>query len=527
MLRQLGRQLGRIRVRLLIVNLAVLLVPVVGLEFARIYERQLLASLERDMRNQAALAREMIETGLDDGRPLGDPAARRTLTAAARQTRTRIRILDAEGLTVLDSHEHGPPEGPEPPPPTILPSSAYDTARRVRSSSSPPDVTASEVGPTSYRAERIDSWLGSSQQARWPDVGRRREVRSALSGHPDAYTRVRDREPAVFLFLTEPIRGDGRVVGVVYVTRSTRPVLAELYKIRTGLIEVLVVAIALTLLLTLTLAWSISRPLSRLAKAARRIAAGERQVEVPVGGSGEIRDLGEAFETMTERLDGRMRYISDFAADVAHELKSPLTSIRGAAELLAEGAVDDPDARDRFLANIELDAERLDRLVNRLLELSRIDASQEPMAELDLGELIQRVVDRTHTPEQPVEVQWHSPLRRWTGREQDIERALLNLVENGLRFSDEGVPVEIHVRQVPEHRLALEVRDRGPGVPEANRPKVFERFFTTDAERSGTGLGLAIVKSVAEAHGGEAELVSPDDGGACFRLVLGNVRTPA
>lgn len=518
------RQLGRIRVRLLIVNLAVLLVPVVGLEFARIYERQLLASLERDMRNQAALAREMIETGLDDGRPLADPAARRTLTAAARQTRTRIRILDADGLPVLDSHEHGPPEGPEPPPPTILPSSAYDTARRVRTSSSPPD-TAPEEGPASYRAERIDSWLGSTTQQRWPVVARRREVRSALAGHPDAYTRVRDREPAVFLFLSEPIRGDAGVVGVVYVTRSTRPVLAELYKIRTGLIEVLVVAIALTLLLTLTLAWSISRPLSRLAKAARRIAAGERQVEVPVGGSGEIRDLGEAFETMTERLDARMRYISDFAADVAHELKSPLTSIRGAAELLAEGAADDPHARARFLANIELDAERLDRLVNRLLELSRIDASQEPMAEIDLAELVERVVDRTHTPEQPVRVEWHTPLRRWVGREQDIERALLNLVENALRFSDDGAPVEIHVRQVPDDRLALEVRDHGRGVPEANRSKVFERFFTTDAERSGTGLGLAIVKSVAEAHGGEARLDCPEDGGSRFRLVLGNVRT--
>jgi len=516
------RQLGRIRVRLLIVNLAVLLVPVVGLEFARIYERQLLASLERDMRNQAALAREMIETGLDSGRPLADPSVRRTLTSAARQTRTRIRVLDDQGLPVLDSHEHGPPEGPEPPAPTILPSSAYDTARRVRTTSSSPDEAADERGPTSYRAERLDSWLSSSSsQGRWPVVSRRREVRSALSGHPDAYTRVRDREPAVFLFLTEPIRAGGRVVGVVYVTRSTRPVLAELYKIRTGLIEVLVVAIALTLLLTLMLAWSISRPLSRLAKAARRIAAGERQVEVPGGGSGEIRDLGEAFETMTERLDARMQYITDFAADVAHELKSPLTSIRGAAELLAEGAADDPDARARFLANIELDAKRLDRLVNRLLELSRIDASREPMADFDLEAMVARVIDRTHTPEQPVRVQWYTPLRRWTGREQDVERALLNLVENGLRFGEEGDPVEIHVRQVPERRLALDVRDHGPGVPEANRSKVFERFFTTDAERSGTGLGLAIVKSVAEAHGGEAALITPEDGGACFRLVLG------
>lgn len=500
-------QFGRIRVRLLIVNLAVLLVPAVGLEFARIYERQLLSSLERDMRNQAALAREMIETGLDRERTLDDADVGNTLTAAARQTRTRIRILDTEGRPLLDSHRDGPPEGPEPPAPTIIPQSAYDTAWRVRRGSA--DVQSSSVAEDP-----------SDARERWPIVPQRREVRSALSGHPDAYTRIRDEEPAVFLFISEPIRHAGDVVGAVYVTRSTSPVLAELYKIRTGLIEVLVVAMVLTLLLTLVLAWSISRPLSRLARAARRISSGERAVSIPVGGSGEIRELGEAFAKMTEKLDARMRYISEFTADVAHELKSPLTSIRGAAELLEEGAADDPDARGRFLENIVLDAERLDRLVLRLLELSRIDSSQEPMEQLDLSGLVDRVVERTHTKEQPVDVRWHTPLRVWRGREEDLERALLNLVENGLRFSKEAAPVEIHVRQVPEGALAFEVRDHGPGVPEGNRDKIFERFFTTDADRHGTGLGLAIVKSVAEAHGGSVELESPEDGGALFRMIL-------
>ena len=113
-------QLGRIRVRLLIVNLTVLLVPIVGLEFARIYERQLLSSLERDMRNQAALVREAREAQLEDGRGLAHPRVQRVLVAAARQTRTRIRVLDARGRSVMDSHAEGPPEGPEPPPPTIL-----------------------------------------------------------------------------------------------------------------------------------------------------------------------------------------------------------------------------------------------------------------------------------------------------------------------------------------------------------------------------------------------------------------------
>ena len=502
------RFLGQIRVRLLVVNLVVLLVPMVGLEFARIYERQLLASLERDMRNQATLARELIESSLEAGDAIDHPRHQRVLEAAARHTRTRVRILDGAGLSVVDSHAEGPPEGPEPPAPTILPSSAQPRAIARRTRASSPEVAdvVSSYGPPTVR---------------WPDVPNRPEVRNALEGHPDSFTRIRDSAPAVLLFLPEPIRHEGQVAGVVYVTRSTRPVLAELYKIRTGLIEVLIVAMALTLFLTLLLSWSISRPLSRLARVARRIAEGDAEASVAVEGSGEVRELGEAFKTMTERLDARMRYIREFAADMGHELKSPLTSIRGAAELLQEGADDDPEARQRFLSNIELDVERLDRLVYRLLELSRIDSSVEPFDDFDLGAMLERVVERTHSVEAPVEVHWQTPLRRWRGRERDLERALLNLVENALRFSPEGEPVTVLVEVSRDGRqLALRVRDRGPGVPEANRAKIFERFFTTDADRNGTGLGLAIVQSVAAAHRGRVELISEEGVGAQFSIVL-------
>lgn len=506
-------QLGRIRVRLLIVNLVVLLVPIAGLEFARLYERQLLSSLERDMRNQATLVRETLEARLEDGETLDDARVQRVLVASARQTRTRIRVLDASGAGVLDSHAEGPPEGPEPPAPTILPGSAYAVAR------SSSDVSA-ETSP-----DVVEMWSARSiPREVWPPVPQRREVRSALRGHPDAYTRVRDRAPAVLLFVTEPIRSGGDVAGVVYVTRSTRPVLTELYRIRRGLIQVLVVAVIFTLLLTLVLAWSISRPLSRLARAARRIAAGERGVEVPVGGSGEIRELGEAFDTMTRELDARMRYTSEFAADVAHELKSPLTSIRGAAELLQEGAADDAEARARFTSNIQLDAERLDRLVNRLLELSRIDSRQLPMEPVDLAAVVDRVIARTHTPEQPVEVEWQTSRRELQGREEDLERALLNLVENAVRFSPGGVPVMVTIAEEPSGRgrsvVTIRVTDRGPGIPTSHREKVFDRFFTTDADRSGTGLGLAIVRSVARAHGGDATQRETPGGGATFEISL-------
>ncbi|HVK64756.1 MAG TPA: ATP-binding protein [Polyangium sp.] len=346
-------------------------------------------------------------------------------------------------------------------------------------------------------------------------------MRSALAGKKATRTRIRDRDPGVILFLAEPIRVGGVVMGVVYVARSTQPVLFELYRIRAGLGRVLLVALLGTGLVTLVLAWSISRPLGRLSRAAKRIAMGERDVVVPIGGGGEIRELGESFAAMKERLDARLRYISEFAADVAHEFKSPLTSIRGAAELLGEGAHDDPEARVRFLRNIELDVERLDRLVSRLLQLSRIEASAEPMRACDLSALALAAKERASGPDQPVLLDFSASVRDVFCRPTDVETALGNLLDNAVRFSPPGEPVRLRVDGgPPEAVIRISVEDHGPGVPPAILPRIFDRFFTTDADRDGTGLGLAIVKSVAEAHGGRVIVDNRPGHGVTFTLEI-------
>lgn len=505
MLSRIARELGRIRARLLIVNVVVLLVPVAGLEFARIHERQLLDSLERDMANQAIMARALIESDLGRSIAPGAPQHVEILTNAARRTRTRIRLLDASGTVIADSHANGPPEGPEPPPPRMLPTSM---------------LPRGSLSGGSGRVRAFDDVEDPTREL-WPEVKDRAEVKDALAGNRATRTRVRERLPAVFFFLTEPIRKGGEVVGAVYVVRSTRPVLVELYKIRAGLIRMLAVAVLFTGLITLALAWSISRPLGKLSRAAKRIAAGERDVVVPIGGDGEIRELGESFAAMKERLDARLRYISEFAADVAHEFKSPLTSIRGAAELLEEGAADDLEARRRFLRNIELDVERLDRLVSRLLELSRIEASSEAMAVIDLEALALRVVERASTPDQPVALEYRIEGRFVRARETDLETALMNLVENAVKFSPPGERVVVTITAGAQATwVRIAVRDRGPGIPPQHLPRIFDRFFTTDADRDGTGLGLAIVQSVVQAHGGTITVDTQPGEGATFNVDL-------
>ena len=485
---------GRIGVRLLVVNLLVLLVPIAGLEFARIHERQLLLSLERDMRDQAVIVRALCEADLGAGIAVGDPRHAAILTDSAKRTRTRVRLLDDKGVVLVDSHENGPPEGPELPPPHVLPRSMSEPVTPMRDL--PRDLSDPNI---------------------WPDIDARTEVRAALGGLPGSYARMRERAPGVFLFITEPIRQKGAVVGVVYAVRSTRPVLVELYRIRSGLVRVLGVAFALTALVTMLLSLSISRPLGRLSRAAKRVASGEPDVTIPVSGGGEIEELGTSFASMKDRLDARLRYISEFAADVAHEFKSPLTSIRGAAELLGEGAAEDPEARVRFLRNIELDVARLDRLVSRLLELSRIEASNEVMTVLDLEALLARVADRAGAAEPPVVLTYRAPARFVRAREADLETAFRNLVDNAARFTPPGARVEIDVVG-DAASLRIAVRDHGPGIPEKILPRIFDRFFTTDADRDGTGLGLSIVKAVVEAHGGSVAVVCGE--GTTFTVTL-------
>ena len=492
------RGIGRIRTRLLIVNLVVVLVPVAGLEFARLYERQLLDGLERDMQNQAVLVKASLEARLARGEAFGTLEQEAELAAAAVQTRTRIRLLDSQRGLLVDSHRNGPPEGKEPRAPLLTREGAVEIEQSIRS--------VPKASPAAEPGERLEQ---------------RPELLGAFNGKRSTATRIARRPPSVFLFLAEPVRDRERVRGAVYVTRSTTPVLQEMHRIRRGLTLVLGLALAFTAGMTLLLAWTISRPLERLAHAARRIAAGDHGLDVPVAGGGEISELAEAFREMTRKLEARHRYISAFAADVAHEFKSPLTSIRGAAELLAEGAADDLDARQRFLENIALDAARLDRLVSRLLELSRIDASEESPVLVELELLVRRAVERSQGPDGSVELDYTSSIPVIFARPADLETALLNLLDNALKFSPPDVPVRVLVSgRAGERFVTIAVEDRGAGIPDSHLSRIFQRFFTTDADRSGTGLGLAIVKSVVEALGGSVEVRSVVGEGTRFTLRL-------
>jgi two-component system sensor histidine kinase ChvG len=476
------RRWGDIRIvyRLLIVNALVVAVPIIGVAFAQMHERQLLHRLEQDMIDQARVLGAVL--ALD---PAGPRLAERgpALVAAARHTRTRIRLLDATGAVVADSHAAGPPEGAEP---TV---SAVTGDVRSARAPRPPDPIV---------------------------VADRREVRAALAGRYGSATRVWADEDRVYLFGALPVVDGGAVAGVVYVTRSTAPVKQAMAVLREWLLELGGLAVVATAVVTVILALTISRPLGRLTRAAERIAAGERGRVVAPGRDrrDEIGQLARAVDRMATELDRRAAASRDLAADASHELRAPLSGIRGAAELLRDGAADDPPARARFLAMILADADRLDRLVGRLLELARTEASAS-VEDIAYPDLVVAAAERVRGAH--VTVQYHARRTIVAARRSALTSALDNLLGNAAAHAAPDTPIRITVRD-HDDALHTEVHNLGEPIAADRLPRIWDRFYTT--RTGGTGLGLSIVKSAIEAHGGTVGARSERDHGTTFWFTL-------
>jgi two-component system sensor histidine kinase ChvG len=500
--------LARIRYRLLLVNVIVAAVPLVGMTFARMHETQLLAGLEQDMINQGHLVRELVRgrpitsppispedrrdgpslsarsSGLDSGAPLrGAPAADSLATVeaglnrAAKSTRTRIRILDATGAVVADSHRTGPPEGAEKPVPRLV------------------------YGKSPTHAPEVP---------RPVELATRPEIKAALAGKYGSATRLWDNQDRVYLFAALPMTSaTGTVEGVVYVTRSTHDVKMQLFRLRTWLMRLLIATLAVTALLSLVLATTVSRPLARLTKRAQRIAM--RQPADATDGlaerSDEIGQLARAVEAMTDELERRARDARTLAADISHEFKTPLAGIRGAAELLRDGAADEPEARDRFLAMILDDAARLDRHVSRLLELARLEDDRGVALPVDVAGIVRDAAARTRAAPIVVEIDPSAGDAVTRGRSVQLAAAIDNLVANAVQHASPDTPVRIGVERVPGAEAGLEmlrisVANVGLALSANAQRKVWDRFYSTRTASGGSGLGLAIVRSVALAHGG-------------------------
>lgn len=356
--------------------------------------------------------------------------------------------------------------------------------------------------------------VASSGDQLGDDLSDRPEVQAALAGETMLVVRDRpmptrnpimskSRRAAVRLFLGHPIADGDVIVGAVVLSRTPREEVQAMYQLTpwwgVG------VGLFITLAMAWTAGWGFTRSLSKLELAASRLAEGsfadlgalERPGRSRVA---EVRGLAVAFGTMTQRLKDRLGYITEFAGNVAHEFRTPISALRGAVELLGEDDQMPPAQRTRFLGNALADLDRMDRLVGGLLGLARAEEGAAHVA-VDLDALLARVVAQ-HTG-----VDLEGSAGEVQGHAGQLETVVGNLLDNARRYGGEQASVSVRAwREGGE--AGFDVLDDGPGITPANRPQVFDRFFTTGRGRGGIGLGLALVQAVCRAHGGEVELES-------------------
>lgn len=355
------------------------------------------------------------------------------------------------------------------------------------------------------------------------------EVRAALRGHPATVLRERSaiemadwramlsRAYAIRVHHARPVIAEGKVIGVVMVTRSPRGLFVGIWQDRVAILLGTGVIFVTLLVPAGLLSRGIARPITALARASEEVARGVPVVpETPVTAAVEIAQLYDNFRAMAERIERRSRYLRDFAAAVSHEFKTPIAGIRGALELLGEhGAEMSGAERARFLGNATADADRLARLVQRLLDLARADMTTIGAdARADVVAAARRVADSFRRDAFAVDVV-AGPVPDARVTSAAIETILETVVENARQAGASVVTIRIEAKD----GVCLSVADDGPGIASADLERIFEPFFTGRREEGGAGLGLAIARSLLAASGGTivAEWV---ERGACFRIGL-------
>jgi len=338
------------------------------------------------------------------------------------------------------------------------------------------------------------------------------EVSYALAGEPGTALRVNARGE-ILLFSAVPVQRYKQIAGVLLLSKSDAALHDRLRDIRFQVIKISAATLTVMLLVSGLVAGTIARPIRRLAAAATRVRhGGHREQTIPdfTRREDEIGDLSAALREMTAALWQRLDAIERFAADVAHEIRNPLTSLRSAVETAAR--IDDPVRKKQLMDIVLADVDRLDRLITDISSASRLDAelSRAEIETVDLAEMLTVLVeayrsmadDRRRPPEIVLEAGGGLVVSGNGGR---LGQAFRNLIDNAISFSPPGGV--IHIRVTKEGKWArVVVEDEGPGIPPENLETVFRRFYSQRPSGEGfgehSGLGLSIVRQIVESHGG-------------------------
>lgn len=536
MRRLIGTWRPRLGTVVLCILLTVLALPLVGLFFFRLYENTLIRQTEGELIAQGAVlaaiyAAEIREAGIMPDK-LGPPVEMGMGTNRydpASSEKSAPRKLVYGRYTPIEPTLDLATDPILPPRPAAQAALADFDYALLGQKLSPLLVETQKITLAGFKLLDPQGVAIAGSQELGLSLAHVPEVASALAGNYDSVLRQRisDQPPPslysvsrgakVRVFMALPVIVDGRVGGVVYLSRTPNNIVKHLYGERGKLALAGLATLAITLLIGYVFVRLISGPMRELLERTQRIAAGDADAIRPLThhGTKEMASLAGGFLDMARKLQDRSDTIRTFATHVSHELKSPLTSIQGAAELLRDGGEDmTAQERKRFHSNIVGDTNRLNVLVRRLIDLARAE-SVGPTGELSTLEEVARKVNGSANIPLNVLAGSDVPLRISA---ENAGIVLSNLADNASRHG--ATKLDLAAKDAGDESIVI-VRDNGTGVSPGNRDRIFEPFFTTRRSEGGTGMGLGIVSALLKAHGGTIKLIDTERG-AGFEMRLPN-----
>lgn len=509
--RSTGRGYSPLTRRILLLNLIPVALLTLGAVYLSDYEEELIDTELASLLVQG----EMVAAGIGEVAVVGGEttvnrmdteAARQLLTRLVRPTGVRARLFSETGELLGDS-------------------AMLNEAGRIHVVPLPPPEVPAESETQASIGERVSDWLARqlSRVHHYPEYVEKPvptlrdfpEAASALRGFNASAVRSAG-QGRLMLSAAVPVQRYKQVLGALLLTRDNRAIAASLREVRYDMLTIAAAALGITVLLSLYLAGTITQPIVRLARAADEVRlARESRPEIPdLGKRGdEIGDLNDALRSMTEALWLRINTIESFAADVAHELKNPLTSLRSAIEMAGHPNLD-AERRAKLMGIVMDDINRLNRLISDISDASRLDAElmRGEVRPVDLDKLLRDMVHHyavTANQKSGVEVEFRvaaNPPFIAHGHDGRYGQVFRNVIDNALSFAPKGSRILVELSREPRNGpFVVTIDDEGQGIPEDNLESIFQRFYSerpTEHFGQHSGLGLSICRQIVETYGG-------------------------
>ncbi len=334
------------------------------------------------------------------------------------------------------------------------------------------------------------------------------------------------------LMVSVPVEKNGSIVGGVYLAKTVSGIESTISETSASLMIFSAMIVALIGMLSFGLSYIITAPLAEFTRAAREISKGNFKYRIKVRGTHEITQMAETLNYMCDELGLLEEKRRKFVSDASHELKTPMAGIKLICDSLVQAPNADPEMIKEFLSDMSEEVDRLTRIINRLLVLTKLDGAVSIKPEpVDIKALADRVVRKLEGMAAAKSINIH---RLYAEKEFEpavldrdkIYEAVYNIADNAIKYTPEGGDVYIDI-QLRDTFTVIRIEDTGGGIPESERERVFERFYRLDDSRSretgGTGLGLAIAKEAVTMHGGTIEIADGAEGGCAFIIILPSV----